>query len=263
MVDANYIPSKLEASPLSNLPQRSLTSVSSTPGGTTSVVVAASNSSTHPVANESTSISNNISNNNDSLDPSSVNSVSSVVVPSSTATAATSINNYYESLRNNVITLLEHVRLPPPGNNTAVTNSTVTSTLTNPVSMVNNQHSVYSTHPTLIPPGPLPSASIVPSSSSVSIYGASPHHLTATHTAALPPPPPPNSSTVGGPPHPYTVHHSAAYPHEHFDSYISKLQSLCVPPDVYALPPDDATRPMYDTVKSSLHQDYTLMPTPI
>ncbi|XP_037942986.1 uncharacterized protein LOC119675838 [Teleopsis dalmanni] len=252
-----------EASPLSNLPQRSLTSVSSTPGGTTSVVVAASNSSTHPVANESTSISNNISNNNDSLDPSSVNSVSSVVVPSSTATAATSINNYYESLRNNVITLLEHVRLPPPGNNTAVTNSTVTSTLTNPVSMVNNQHSVYSTHPTLIPPGPLPSASIVPSSSSVSIYGASPHHLTATHTAALPPPPPPNSSTVGGPPHPYTVHHSAAYPHEHFDSYISKLQSLCVPPDVYALPPDDATRPMYDTVKSSLHQDYTLMPTPI
>jgi len=74
---------------------------------------------------------------------------------------------------------------------------------------------------------------------------------------------------------PYTVHHPVSYahphghphahphPHEHFDSYISKLQSLCVPPDVYALP-EDADRPVYNSVKPTMHQDYgKLMPTPI
>ena len=47
--------------------------------------------------------------------------------------------------------------------------------------------------------------------------------------------------------------------HENFDSYLSKLQSLCTP-DGYC--PDPENRPMYETVKSAL-QDFTVLPTPI
>ncbi|XP_055681980.1 myelin transcription factor 1 isoform X2 [Lutzomyia longipalpis] len=77
------------------------------------------------------------------------------------------LNDYYESLRNNVITLLEHVRIPN-----------------------------------------------------------------------------------GGPPE--------KMGHENFDSYLSKLQSLCTP-DGYC---PDENRPIYETVKSAL-QDFTVLPTPI
>lgn len=79
----------------------------------------------------------------------------------------TNLNEYYESLRNNVITLLEHVRIPN-----------------------------------------------------------------------------------GGPPE--------KMGHENFDSYLSKLQSLCTP-DGYC---SEENRPIYETVKSAL-QDYTVLPTPI
>ncbi|XP_054087564.1 uncharacterized protein LOC105213765 isoform X2 [Zeugodacus cucurbitae] len=215
-------------------------------------------------------------------------------------------SSYYESLRNNVITLLEHVRLPPPGSNGGTSMSAsplgggggggnnVSSTslgghptdgignslssnlagLPATAEVLSNQQltSAYGvphpTHPTLIPPSPLPTASIAPTnvvSGAVSMYAAPPHHLAGTHPGMLgPPPPPPPPHSAGMPPHhPYTVHHPAGYAHhEPFDSYISKLQSLCVPPDVYALP-DDGSRAVYDTVKPSLHQDYTLMPTPI
>ncbi|KNC20824.1 hypothetical protein FF38_11239, partial [Lucilia cuprina] len=183
---------------------------------------------------------------------------------SSIATSAPSnINNYYESLRNNVITLLEHVRIPPSGHNSVSSVGNGLSTASS-VSAAANQHTAYATHPSLIPPGPLTSTSIA-ASSAVPMYGSSMHPLSSVHTSGMhppppPPPPPPHSSSAH---HPYTVHHPASYPHhEPFDSYISKLQSLCVPPDVYALP-DDGSRPVYDTVKSSLHQDYTVMPTPI
>ncbi|XP_049311423.1 uncharacterized protein LOC105222406 isoform X2 [Bactrocera dorsalis] len=217
-------------------------------------------------------------------------------------------SSYYESLRNNVITLLEHVRLPPPGGSNGGTSmsasplgggggggNNVSSTsigghssdgLGNSLSsnlaglpataeVLSNQQltSAYGvphpSHPTLIPPSPLPTASIAPTnvvSGAVSMYAAPPHHLAGTHPGMLgppPPPPPPPHGASMPPHHPYTVHHPAGYAHhEPFDSYISKLQSLCVPPDVYALP-DDASRAVYDTVKPSLHQDYTLMPTPI
>lgn len=80
------------------------------------------------------------------------------------------LNEYYESLRNNVITLLEHVRIPP--------NST------------------------------------------------------------------PNEK-LG---------------HENFDSYLSKLQSLCSSDGQTYCPEDN--RPIYETVKSAL-QDFTVLPTPI
>jgi hypothetical protein len=45
--------------------------------------------------------------------------------------------------------------------------------------------------------------------------------------------------------------------HENFDSYLSKLQSLCA--DGYS---PDENRPIYETVKSAL-QDFTVLPTPI
>lgn len=168
-------------------------------------------------------------------------------------------------MRNNVITLLEHVRIPPSGHNSVGSVSNSLSSASS-VSAVSNQHTAYATHPSLIPPGPLPTTSIA-ASSAVPMYGSSMHPLSSVHSSGMhpphpppPPPPPPHSSSAH---HPYTVHHPASYPHhEPFDSYISKLQSLCVPPDVYALP-DDGSRPVYDTVKSSLHQDYAVMPTPI
>lgn len=84
----------------------------------------------------------------------------------------TNLNEYYESLRNNVITLLEHVRIP--------------------------------------------------------------------------------SGSSGGPPDKLGPHH------EHFDSYLSKLQSLCAP-DGYCT---DENRPIYETVKTAL-QDFTVLQTPI
>lgn len=47
--------------------------------------------------------------------------------------------------------------------------------------------------------------------------------------------------------------------HENFDSYLSKLQTLCAP-DGYCS--DESNRPLYETVKSAL-QDFTVLPTPI
>lgn len=79
------------------------------------------------------------------------------------------LNEYYESLRNNVITLLEHVRIPNSG---------------------------------------------------------------------------------AGPPEKMA--------NEHFDSYLSKLQSLCTP-DGYC---SEENRPIYESVRSAL-QDFTVLPTPI
>uniref|UniRef100_A0A1B6FIR8 Uncharacterized protein n=3 Tax=Proconiini TaxID=565685 RepID=A0A1B6FIR8_9HEMI len=84
------------------------------------------------------------------------------------------LNEYYESLRNNVITLLEHVRIP--------------------------------------------------------------------------------NGTAGGPPE--------KMGHDNFDSYLSRLQTLCgsgVDGPGYC---DENNRPLYETVKSAL-QDFTVLPTPI
>ncbi|KAM7346603.1 uncharacterized protein ACRADG_006469 isoform 2-T2 [Cochliomyia hominivorax] len=215
-------------------------------------------STTNGLSNSFTSINSHLGVSSGSSGLIGSSSSSSSNYESSIATSAPSnINNYYESLRNNVITLLEHVRIPPSGQVSSVGNSLSSAS---PVSAVSNQHTAYATHPSLIPPGPLPTTSIA-ASSAVPMYGSSMHPLSSgMHPPPPPPPPPPHSSTAH---HPYTVHHPASYPHhEPFDSYISKLQSLCVPPDVYALP-DDGSRPVYDTVKSSLHQDYTVMPTPI
>ncbi|XP_055910697.1 T-box transcription factor TBX1-like [Eupeodes corollae] len=143
-----------------------------------------------------------------------------------------SLNNYYESLRNNVITLLEHVRIPPngvgpppPGTGGLSSSSSMSSA---------GNHHTYS-HAPLIPPGPLTTASISQAQSIAGIYG--------------PPPPPLPPSAEKIPHHHHHPHHHPHH-HEHFDSYISKLQSLCVPADVYALPDDN--RPVYDTMKSSI-----------
>ncbi|KAJ8725495.1 hypothetical protein PYW08_003678 [Mythimna loreyi] len=94
------------------------------------------------------------------------------------------LNEYYESLRNNVITLLEHVRIPGGG--------------TAPVS--------------------------------------------AAGTPGAPPPPGPGDKPA----------------HDNFDSYLTKLQTLCSP-DGYC---PDENRPIYETVKNAL-QDFTVLPTPI
>lgn len=45
---------------------------------------------------------------------------------------------------------------------------------------------------------------------------------------------------------------------DNFDSYLSKLQTLCTP-DGYC---SDENRPLYETVKCAL-QDFTVLPTPI
>ncbi|KAF9420858.1 hypothetical protein HW555_003044, partial [Spodoptera exigua] len=95
------------------------------------------------------------------------------------------LNEYYESLRNNVITLLEHVRIPGGG--------------TVPVS-------------------------------------------SAGGTPGAPPPPGPGEKPA----------------HDNFDSYLTKLQTLCSP-DGYC---PDENRPIYETVKNAL-QDFTVLPTPI
>ncbi|KAK7873481.1 hypothetical protein R5R35_011826 [Gryllus longicercus] len=95
------------------------------------------------------------------------------------------LNEYYESLRNNVITLLEHVRLPAASGGGA---------------------------------------------------GG-----------------PGSGGLVGGAPGPEKLSH------DNFDSYLTKLQTLCTP-DGYCS--DESQRPLYETVKSAL-QDFTVLPTPI
>lgn len=95
------------------------------------------------------------------------------------------LNEYYESLRNNVITLLEQVRIPNGG----------------------------------------------------------PASTSATGDKPLP-----GGGGGANPPH-----------NEHFDSYLSKLQSLCAT-DGYG--PPDENRPIYESVKSAL-QDFTMLPTAI
>lgn len=47
--------------------------------------------------------------------------------------------------------------------------------------------------------------------------------------------------------------------HENFDSYLTKLQTLCTA-DSYCT--DESNRPIYETVKTAL-QDFTVLPTPI
>lgn len=47
--------------------------------------------------------------------------------------------------------------------------------------------------------------------------------------------------------------------HENFDSYLTKLQTLCTA-DGYCA--DESNRPIYETVKTAL-QDFTVLPTPI
>lgn len=121
----------------------------------------------------------------------------------------TNLNEYYESLRNNVITLLEHVRIPAGG----------TSQLP------------------MAAGGPLPGASGLGGSPGVEPLPPSyQHHL----------------------------HHQPATTGErisqdNFDSYLSKLQTLCTS-DGYC--GDEGNRPLYETVKSAL-QDFTILPTPI
>ncbi|XP_041977136.1 myelin transcription factor 1 [Aricia agestis] len=95
------------------------------------------------------------------------------------------LNEYYESLRNNVITLLEHVKIP--GGGTALA-------------------------------------------------------ATAPGTPGAPPPPGSGEKPA----------------HDNFDSYLTKLQTLCSP-DGYC---PDENRPIYETVKNAL-QDFTVLPTPI
>ncbi|XP_073834308.1 uncharacterized protein isoform X2 [Musca autumnalis] len=300
--DINAMESQLntsdrETSPLSAHQQRSLASVTSTAGGTAALAAVSSSGTTSSIADSTNSGSNANSNTNNltnsftsinshlgagtsgggvgsaatsgidvgvgNASSSTVNSQYDTTTGTSSASSSSNINNYYESLRNNVITLLEHVRIPPAGHGTSATPGSSLA-IASSVSGVSNQHSAYASHPTLITPGPLSSTSIS-ASSAVSMYGSSMHPLTSSHPGGMhpPPPPPPPPSHTTAAHHPYTVHHPAGYPHpEPFDSYISKLQSLCVPPDVYALP-EDTGRPVYDSVKSSLHQDYTVMPTPI
>lgn len=183
------------------------------------------------------------------------------IIPDATTTAPGNINNYYESLRNNVITLLEHVRIPPTGNayNTAPSNTVPNVSST-------SSPSVYTSHSTLLPASAMEAHG---AASGMPLYGGSMHPVVMGPPIAQPPGQS-QAHQVNQPPpslHHYPVHHHhtthSGYSHaEPFDSYISKLQSLCVPPDVYALP-DDNGRPIYDAVKSNLHQDYTMMPTPI
>ncbi|XP_037884411.1 uncharacterized protein LOC119634377 [Glossina fuscipes] len=306
--DINAMESQLntsdrETSPMSAHQQRALAAVTGSAGGTTALAAVSSSTtastlssdnlnngsgtnnsnsnSTIPNAftglntghlNETNNNNNNSANNN--LTHNAVyETPSTVSSTSTTSTVPSNINNYYESLRNNVITLLEHVRIPPAGGHAPTASMSNSNVCTSNVS--NQPPTAYTTHPTLIPPSPLATPSVAASSTGVSMYGSAMHPLSSAHSAAMPPPPPlpaastgptalpPLSHATAAPHHPYTVHHPAGYPHpEPFDSYLSKLQSLCVPPDVYALP-DDGTRPVYDTVKSSLHQDYTVMPTAI
>ena len=135
------------------------------------------------------------------------------------------LNEYYESLRNNVITLLEHVRIPN-GSGASAADGVIPSAADGvPHKMCNFPH----------PPPPLP---------------------------PLPPPPPPiqtlstdKAISIHQQQH---IHH----PHtEHFDSYLSKLQSLCQS-DGYNNGCTEENRPIYESVKSAL-QDFTVLPTAI
>ncbi|KAJ2952608.1 hypothetical protein O0L34_g6931 [Tuta absoluta] len=104
------------------------------------------------------------------------------------------LNEYYESLRNNVITLLEHVRIPGGGT--------------------------------------------VPVTSAAGGGGGG-------AGAGAPPPPAPLAGEKPA--------------HDNFDSYLTKLQTLCSP-DGYC--PDESRPVIYETVKNAL-QDFTVLPTPI
>lgn len=94
------------------------------------------------------------------------------------------LNEYYERMRNNVITLLEHVKIPGGGS--------------------------------------------VPA---------------------------PTAGAPGAPPAPAPGEKPA---HDNFDSYLTKLQTLCYP-DGYC---PEENRPIYETVKNAL-QEFTVLPTPI
>ncbi|XP_073944263.1 uncharacterized protein isoform X3 [Choristoneura fumiferana] len=63
------------------------------------------------------------------------------------------------------------------------------------------------------------------------------------------------ATAAGGPPPPAPGEKPA---HDNFDSYLTKLQTLCSP-DGYC---PDENRPIYETVKNAL-QDFTVLPTPI
>jgi hypothetical protein len=120
------------------------------------------------------------------------------------------LNEYYESLRNNVITLLEHVRIPSNGTSIPTTNTSAAQTAT-----------ISSTAPV--------------TSSVTSVTQSGGEHCGQQHSA--------NEKGV----------------HDNFDSYLSKLQSMCAPTDTYC---PEESRPIYDSVKSAL-QDFTVLPTPI
>ena len=70
-------------------------------------------------------------------------------------------------------------------------------------------------------------------------------HVRLPNASAVPP-----GAVVGGP---------EKMGHENFDSYLTKLQTLCTA-DGYCA--DDGQRPIYETVKTAL-QDFTVLPTPI
>lgn len=63
------------------------------------------------------------------------------------------------------------------------------------------------------------------------------------------------SATQNAPPPPIAADKPA---HDNFDSYLTKLQTLCSP-EGYC---PDENRPIYETVKNAL-QDFTVLPTPI
>lgn len=66
-------------------------------------------------------------------------------------------------------------------------------------------------------------------------------------------------TTAGGTPVPAIMPAPGEKPaHDNFDSYLTKLQTLCSP-DGYC---PDENRPIYDSVKNAL-QDFTVLPTPI
>lgn len=224
---------------------------------------------------------------NSSNQGSYASSISSVILTASSSTNSSNINTYCESLRNNAITLLEHIKIP------ATSDYTISTSKLNCLSASSTYgcQQSYGVYSSLITPSPLVTPSITSSNTSanVPIYSAPLH--AAPHQCCLPlslpqlpqqlqppqPPQPPLPPSSPAPPRPppsppippiptlrqytYTAQHDARYSHtEPLDSYITKLQSLCVPSDIYTYS-DDGKHPAYDTVKTNLHQDYPLMPT--
>ncbi|XP_037920562.1 uncharacterized protein LOC119657629 isoform X2 [Hermetia illucens] len=143
------------------------------------------------------------------------------------ATTTSNLNNYYESLRNNVITLLEHVRIPTASG----------------------------------PPPPPPSIGLCGNSgpSAATKDNIQHHSSPAAASSTTGRPAHHNSGGMHQPPPPGVSNGNEKICHEHFDSYISKLQSLCGAPEGYAT---EENRPVYETVKSTL-QDYPMLPTAI